>query len=495
MPDTWHFSESHFMPRHDLRLILCLPLSAMVAACVLPASAPIPGEAGVPLVLVADARITEGMTAPVTGKAQRYDLPTLIDLAQRNNPRTRAAWERARQAAAAVGLVDSTYLPRISAEILAGANRGSSAAAQDPLGILPAGTVDTTAGVGAAVISIQWLLFDFGVRDASRKVASEVSLAANIGVSGVHQALIHEVTQAYYTLEAASAREAIQSHRLAAAKEIAAMVSARRAQELATVTATAQADQLVAQARFDLTRAQSETAVASTRLATLAGFSPGTRITPAGRSGGALPSAPPARLDSFLKEALQRRPDLQTAFARARASRAGVEAVEAAFRPKIVASAAFGHTMLDGSVRDDRIGGISGGTDRSVAGVYVGVSIPLWDGNARKLRRDAALADASAADTEADQLRRLAEGEIIAAYETLKAALAAHAAADELVATAQTTYDAARSMADQGLATVAEVDTALKMLYDAEIARVEAAHSARSSAALLAFACGQIGAG
>ncbi|HAM50843.1 MAG TPA: hypothetical protein DCP92_09200, partial [Nitrospiraceae bacterium] len=36
---------------------------------------------------------------------KRYDLVELIDLAQRLNPETRAAWEAARQAAIGVGLV------------------------------------------------------------------------------------------------------------------------------------------------------------------------------------------------------------------------------------------------------------------------------------------------------------------------------------------------------------------------------------------------------
>ena len=76
---------------------------------------------------------------------------------------------------------------------------------------------------------------------------------------------MYEVTQAYYDLQAAAGRESLHRSRLNATEEIAAMVTARRGQELATVTEQAQADQLVAQAKFDLTRAQSETAIASTR--------------------------------------------------------------------------------------------------------------------------------------------------------------------------------------------------------------------------------------
>src|SRR5207237_625337 len=49
-------------------------------------------------------------------RGRRYSLAELIDLAQRINPETREAWEQARQAALAVGLVDSSYAPQISIE-------------------------------------------------------------------------------------------------------------------------------------------------------------------------------------------------------------------------------------------------------------------------------------------------------------------------------------------------------------------------------------------
>src|SRR6058998_3937394 len=46
---------------------------------------------------------------------QRYTLAELIDLAQRTNPETRVAWERARQAAIAIGLAEGTYYPALTA--------------------------------------------------------------------------------------------------------------------------------------------------------------------------------------------------------------------------------------------------------------------------------------------------------------------------------------------------------------------------------------------
>lgn len=475
-----------------------LALVALLAACAADPAAVAPPDPTQPLegmhdfTLDADSRVPGAALTRAAVPGQRYDLPRLIDIAQTNNPVTRAAWLRARQAALAVGLVEASYLPQLSAEILAGRHLSDSAAGGDPLGILGPGTTEVGTGVNTAVLSVQWLMFDFGRRAALRQAAVETSFAGNVAFVGAHQTLIHDVTQAFYDLQAATQREAIQRRRLQAAQQIAAMARARRDQQLATVTELAQAEQVVAQARFELTTAQSETGAASTRLATLCGLSPRQPILVDASSTLRLPPRPPAAIDSFLDEALQRRPDLQAAFARARASEANVAAVEASFRPRIVASASLGRRLITGDISTP-VGGVATDRSQQVAGVYLGVSIPIWDGNARQLRLAEAQAGHEAALAEAENLRAMAEGEIIAAYEALRAALAANAASGEMVATAQTTYDAAHSMAEQGLATVGQVDLALRALYDAQLSRVEAQRAARSSAALLAYASGQIG--
>src|SRR5262245_63037164 len=51
---------------------------------------------------------------------RQYDLPELIDVAQQVNPETRIAWERARQGAIAVGLVESEYFPLLTLGAFAG---------------------------------------------------------------------------------------------------------------------------------------------------------------------------------------------------------------------------------------------------------------------------------------------------------------------------------------------------------------------------------------
>src|ERR1700736_5836693 len=51
---------------------------------------------------------------------KQYDLAALVDLAERANPKTREAWEAAREAAAGIGLAESAYLPQLSLQAIGG---------------------------------------------------------------------------------------------------------------------------------------------------------------------------------------------------------------------------------------------------------------------------------------------------------------------------------------------------------------------------------------
>src|SRR3954462_2975023 len=67
--------------------------------------------------------IAEGGSRSSISPRKVYNLAELIDIAERNNRETRVAWERARHAAAAVGLSESAYYPFIVASAAAGYDR------------------------------------------------------------------------------------------------------------------------------------------------------------------------------------------------------------------------------------------------------------------------------------------------------------------------------------------------------------------------------------
>jgi outer membrane protein len=118
---------------------------------------------------------------------QTYDLPALIDLAERSNPDTRAAWETARAAAAAVGIVESSYLPQLSLEAIGGFQRTPLPAPKD---LVPEGYFISNTRELIPALALKWLLFDFGQRDAKREAARADSFVANVAFTGTHQKIV-----------------------------------------------------------------------------------------------------------------------------------------------------------------------------------------------------------------------------------------------------------------------------------------------------------------
>src|SRR4029450_164107 len=60
---------------------------------------------------------------PAIDPRKTYNLAELIDVAQRSNPETRVAWERARMAACAVAVTESAYYPYIVGAAAGGYDR------------------------------------------------------------------------------------------------------------------------------------------------------------------------------------------------------------------------------------------------------------------------------------------------------------------------------------------------------------------------------------
>lgn len=132
-----------------------------------------------------------------------YELSELIDLAERTNPETRVAWERAKEAASAVGLARSEYYP-----VLALKASGEWARLPEPLPLTPqqAGYMDLEAQQARTVAELQWVLLDFGRRAAEVGAARNRLLAANLGFNARHQQIVFKVQTAFYGLSTVRGR-------------------------------------------------------------------------------------------------------------------------------------------------------------------------------------------------------------------------------------------------------------------------------------------------
>src|SRR6516164_9268586 len=184
-----------------------------------------------------------------------YDLPALIDIAERANPQTRIAWERARQAAEAVGLSQSAYFPFLVASASAGYEKAfipfpTLKVGPGPTNVSVAGSgnLTTDAALETAVINMKWLLFDFGERKAVTTMAREQLMMANVGFNAVHQQLVFVVTRRYYELNTARQKVAVAESSLSAAETVRRAAQERLENGLETKPEVLRAEQQSAEA-------------------------------------------------------------------------------------------------------------------------------------------------------------------------------------------------------------------------------------------------------
>src|SRR4029453_19268267 len=86
-----------------------------------------------------------------------YELPELIDIAQRTNPETRVAWERGRQGAGARGRAEGTYYPLLAASATGGAAHLALPFPANLIpGGLPKGYLTANTQLVLPIVSLEW---------------------------------------------------------------------------------------------------------------------------------------------------------------------------------------------------------------------------------------------------------------------------------------------------------------------------------------------------
>jgi outer membrane protein len=440
--------------------------------------------------------------APDLQRRHPYTLPELIDVAQSSNPVTRNAWNDARNAALAAGIAESTFLPFVSAGIVQGWQTN-----HNELSLLGAKiTNDIKTKGDIEVLSIQWLLFDFGERAALVDAAHQLATISNIAFTNAHQQVIYNVSLAFYAHAAAQARLASASKSLQDAEAVQAAAEDRYKRGIGTVVEVAQTRQATAEAR--LARVQAEGAAQNTYLALISamGISPMTQLPIADISRRHLPPALTAPIERFVAEALARRPDVLSGYAAQQASLANLRAAEAEFLPKVFFSGTGARlagsldiTAIPGLDQQLPIVNIPGnqlGTSvrENSATALFGATMPLYDGGARAGLLEQARNKVDKANTTLTQIKNEAARQIIVARNTLKTSLSAYSASTALAAAAQTTFDAALAAYRNGVGSISDVTIAERQLLAAKNAATDAYSTALSAAATLALAAGALGA-
>jgi len=452
---------------------------------IIPGAKPLPSADGASYELPTNSKLASVPTPPAIDQDQPYTLAGLIDIAQSSNPLTRTAWNNAREAALAAGIVRSAYLPKLTASVV----RGHVNTHDD---------IDTTGNGTISALSLQWLLFDFGQREALNNVAQQGSVIANIAFTAAHQQVIHDVSLAFYAHAAARARVETALRSLQNAGAVQAAAEERFAHDIGTVIEVAQARQGTAQAK--LLEVQAEGAAQDTYLALISamGISPLTQMRIAGIADRKLPVAASDSIESIVAEALGRRPDVLAAYAAQAASLENVRAAKAEFLPKFFVSAtgAYNDGRLDVTALPSigqQLPTVNLSENRHGVTIFAGVTVPIYDGGTRAATLRQAQAKADNAALALTRTQEEAVRQIVVAENGLRTSLAAHDAASSLASAAQTTFDAALEAYRNGVGSITDVTVAETQVLQARNAFTDAHSTALSAAATLALAAGALG--
>jgi outer membrane protein len=402
-----------------------------------------------------------------------YNLAELIDLAERNNPETRVAWERARQAAAAVGLSESAYYPYLAASAAAGYDRAFipfPSLAVDRAKVLTnpsaavridgGGSLVTESVVYRGELSAKWLLLDFGERSAVVASARERLMMANVGFNATHQKIVFEVTERFYKLGTARQQILVARSALEAAQTVEQAVQARVDNGLATKPELLQAQQQSAQTAFEVeatTGAESDARVA---LIESIGLLPTVPLKIADLEQRSTSEQTNGSVDDLIARALSQRPDLVAKLANLRAKEHEIRRVRAEYYPKVLLDAHVSETELDVSIANSKYFG----DNRPTYGAFVTVNVPIFDGFARRHKMEMAEAELHGAENELAGARDSAVREVWKAYTDFKTALRKQDSATKLVTASQNAFDAVLDSYKNGLSTYPEIVSAQRNL-------------------------------
>jgi outer membrane protein TolC len=428
--------------------------------------------------------------SPILDREKRYELVELIDIAERVNPETRVVWERARQAAAVVGLAESEYFPILVLHASAG---GQSIPFPIPTNVVPEGFFRADNLLFNPTLALRWLLFDFGRRRATFTAATEQLLAANLGFNHTHQQIVFTVQKSFYALTSTRGRIAVARAALESARTVQEAAEERLKRGLATLPEASLARQQAVQAAFDLEDVLARERNAQVTLAQSIGIPPTTPIQVADFSTLPLPTALEESVEQVIDRALEQRPDLIAQVASLRAKEADIRRARAEFWPKLSLTADVGGVLARLRIQ---AGSLSTGWLKETEPTYgaaLTLDWPLFEGGARRRKLELAEAERGAAEGELEDARDKAISQVWQAYTDVKLAISRLEVAAALIDASQKSYEATLDSYKLGLGTLIDLLSARRELSRAQFVELDTKMQVLNASAALAFASGDLG--
>src|SRR6202453_1486343 len=414
-----------------------------------------------------------------------YTLAELIDVAEHHNPSTRTVWERAKQKARELGLAKATYYPELEGLAVFGDERLIN---PFPKPLAPRGYVMVEIPVAKPEVTLQYLIFDFGKREATVDSGKQEKLAAGADVIQVNQALAFRVASAYYQLMTAQERLQATQDTLRTAQTTQDAAENRLNNGLATLPDVLNARAETSQAVFDEESADGDEKIARVTLTEVVGADPSPYITIDSQRSAPLPEKLTMSIEGLIDRAMKNRPELMAQTLRIRSAEARIRAAKAEYKPQIGLSGSVSQTSVWPSADYGQLGAASEPT----WSVELGIHWRIFDGGLRK--NELLIAESKRREARDELTTRDDETtrEVWTAYIAFRTVLRKHDAAVALLESANASYSASLEAYKYGVKNLVDVVTAENQLARARLSNVSARSELFLEAVNLEFATGNL---
>lgn len=414
-----------------------------------------------------------------------YTLAELIDVAEHHNPSTRLIWERAKQKARELGLAKSAYYPDLEGLAVFGDQRLIN---PFPKPLAPRGYVLVEIPIVEPEVTLQYLIFDFGKREARVDSAKAEKFAAGADVIQVNQALAFRVASAYYQLMTAQERLQAAQDTLRTAQTTQDAAENRLNNGLATLPDVLNARAETAQAVFDEESADGDEKIARVTLREAVGADPSPNIVIDSQRSAPLPESLTMSIEALIDRAMENRPELMAQTLRIRSAEAHIRAARAEYKPQIVLSGSAAQTSVWPAPDYGRLGAASEPTWSA----SLGIRWRIFDGGVRKNELLIAESTRREAADELTVIHDQTTREVWTAYIAFRTAFRKHDAAVALLESANASYSASLDAYKYGVKNLVDVVTAEKQLAQARLSSVSARSELFLEAVNLEFATGNL---
>jgi len=385
-----------------------------------------------------------------------YTLPELVDMAERYNPDTRAAWEAAKIRGRNLRIAESELLPSLAA--VASADTGRQKI------LFGDAFVRQTMSLFTPYLTVNYTILDFGARGSRIAEARDELFAANFAFNSVHLEIVFETSRRYYRLLNALGLQTAAQVNLQNAETLEKAIHARMNAGLATITDELEAKSAAAEAGFQLEAAVGQVDIARGDLLTMLGARPLDGLQVQALSDIQVPLSVKEAPEAAIERALVERPELLQRAAEERAAAQHIRGARSAYVPTLSFSGLGGGQRIYG--QQDQLAGVYQGPSETW-NVSLGLQWNIFDGGRREAelarsRDETRQAQANTKRTEDD-----VEQQVWTAYIELRTAFRQRAAAIAFLTASQSAYDSSVKSYDLGLRSVVDVVTAQRILAEA----------------------------